>query len=48
VHRLPLLADFLFGVLDAFLEDLLLEIRNLYDVLIEGRDARFFEESGAP
>lgn len=46
--RFPLLCEFVCGVLDAFEEDLLFSIRNLYDVVIEGADARFFQDEGAP
>lgn len=46
--RFPLLSEFISGVLDAFVEGLLLVIRNLYDVVMDGADARFFQDEGAP
>jgi hypothetical protein len=48
VYRFALLAEFIMGVLDAYLEGVLLEIRNLYDVVMDGADARFFHEEMAP
>jgi hypothetical protein len=48
VWSFPLLAEFLGGVLDASIEGVLLEIRNLYDVLIDGADARFYTQDMAP
>ena len=48
MHRLSLLADFLSGVLDAWLEDLLPLIRNLFDVVIYGDEPRFYEMEMGP
>jgi hypothetical protein len=48
VWSFPLLAEFLAGVLDASVEGVLLEIRNLYDVIMDGADARFFHDELAP